>query len=69
LKLASPKQKMNSDAEHDLIVAACLRGDVNGAAALLETHLLQSGELVASYIQGSPERRAVLLPPGGSKHH
>jgi DNA-binding GntR family transcriptional regulator len=55
LKLASPEQKMNSDAEHDLILDACVRGDVNRAVALLEAHLLQSGELVASYLQASPE--------------
>jgi DNA-binding GntR family transcriptional regulator len=64
LKLASPEQKMNSDAEHDLIVSACLLGDVKKAVALLEAHLLQSGELVASYIQSSPEANRGAVPQG-----
>ena len=50
LKLDMPAHKRQSDDEHQRILDAMRRGDVEAAVKILEPHLLQTGEMVASFI-------------------
>jgi DNA-binding GntR family transcriptional regulator len=50
LKLARPAYKQKSDDEHERILNAVRAGDVEMAVAILQPHLLQTGELLARYL-------------------
>jgi DNA-binding GntR family transcriptional regulator len=58
LKLEMPLHKRKSDEEHRAIYEACRRGDIDRATAILEAHLLQTGEMLASHLKREPRLAA-----------
>jgi DNA-binding GntR family transcriptional regulator len=50
LKLTMPAHKQQSDDEHELIFEALRSGRIEEAVRILETHLLQTGNLLANYL-------------------
>ena len=50
LKLEVPPYKRRSDDEHHQILEALRGGEVERAVQILEPHLLQTGEMLASYV-------------------
>ena len=50
LKLTMPAHKQQSDDEHELIFEALRSGKIEEAVRILETHLLQTGNLLANYL-------------------
>jgi DNA-binding GntR family transcriptional regulator len=58
LKLDMPSHKSHSDDEHEALYGACRRGDVDGACAILEVHLLQTGALLATYLENAAQASA-----------
>jgi DNA-binding GntR family transcriptional regulator len=50
LKLDMPPYKRRSDEEHQQILEALRAGDVDRAVQILEPHLLQTGEMLATYL-------------------
>jgi DNA-binding GntR family transcriptional regulator len=50
LKLGMPAHKKQSDDEHEQMFAALRAGNIDGAVAILEAHLLQTGNLLAGYV-------------------
>jgi DNA-binding GntR family transcriptional regulator len=50
LKLTMPAHKQQSDDEHELIFEALRSGEIEQAVQILETHLLQTGNLLANYL-------------------
>ena len=55
LKLALPFHKQKSDDEHEQIYAACRRGDLDRALRILTAHLLDTGVMLADYLQREPQ--------------
>lgn len=58
LKLEMPFHKRKSDDEHEQILAACRRGDLDTAIRILTSHLLETGSLLADYLQRGPQSLA-----------
>jgi DNA-binding GntR family transcriptional regulator len=50
LKLGMPAHKQQSDGEHEQIFKALRAGNLESAAQILESHLLQTGNLLAGYV-------------------
>jgi DNA-binding GntR family transcriptional regulator len=50
LKLATPALKRQSDDEHAQIFKAVRGGNIEQAVRVLQSHLLQSGEMLAEYV-------------------
>jgi DNA-binding GntR family transcriptional regulator len=50
LKLDMPSHKSKSDEEHESLVTACRDGNLEQACGILESHLLETGELLAGYL-------------------
>ena len=55
LKLAVPFYKHKSDDEHEQIYAACREGDLDEARRTLTAHLLDTGTMLADYLQRGPQ--------------
>ena len=55
LKLEMPLCKRTSDDEHEQIYRACRSGDLNRATGILAAHLLDTGTMLARYLQGPPQ--------------
>jgi DNA-binding GntR family transcriptional regulator len=55
LKLEMPFHKRKSDDEHERILTACRRGDLDTAIRTLTSHLLETGSLLADYLQRGPQ--------------
>jgi DNA-binding GntR family transcriptional regulator len=55
LKLEMPLYKHTSDDEHQQIYRACRSGDLDRATAILATHLLDTGTMLASYLKSEPQ--------------
>jgi DNA-binding GntR family transcriptional regulator len=58
LKLTMPAHKQQSDDEHELIFEAVRSGKIDEAVRILETHLLQTGNLLANYLTRQLAKRA-----------
>ena len=58
LKLDAPKLKQESDDEHQQMLEALRDGEVDRAVAILEPHLLQTGEMMAAYLAREQAGRA-----------
>jgi DNA-binding GntR family transcriptional regulator len=58
VKLDMPRHKSRSDDEHEALYEACRRGDLPGACATLEAHLLETGALLANYLEDVAEEAA-----------
>jgi DNA-binding GntR family transcriptional regulator len=52
LKLEMPLHKGRSDEEHEQLYDACRNNDIQRATAILEAHLLQTGEMLANLLRG-----------------
>jgi DNA-binding GntR family transcriptional regulator len=50
VKLDMPVHKRKSDDEHRELFEACRDGDLQRATAILESHLIQTGEMLASFL-------------------
>jgi DNA-binding GntR family transcriptional regulator len=61
LKLDMPRHKQRSDDEHQQLYQACRAGDVEGACAILKSHLEETGELLANYLTAD-EAAAIVSP-------
>jgi DNA-binding GntR family transcriptional regulator len=72
LKLVMPAHKRQSDDEHERILAALRKGQVESAVQILEPHLLQTGELLATRLavhlaaDAAAKRRVGKLKRAGS---
>jgi DNA-binding GntR family transcriptional regulator len=55
LKLEMPFHKRKSDDEHEQILAACRQGDLDTALRILTGHLLETGAMLADYLQRGPQ--------------
>jgi DNA-binding GntR family transcriptional regulator len=64
LKLGMPSQKQQSDAEHQQIFDAVRAGAIDSAVQILQSHLLQTGELLAGYVTLHLAERAVAAQRG-----
>lgn len=58
LKLEMPFHKRKSDDEHEQILTACRRGDLDTAIRILTAHLLETGALLADYLRRGPQSAA-----------
>lgn len=58
LYFALPKYKQQTEREHAEILQACVKLDAARAAALLERHLLQTGEILAHYLEEQIQKRS-----------
>jgi len=58
LYLALPKFKQQTEREHAEILQACVKRRVIRAVALLERHLLQTGEILAQYLEEQIQKRS-----------
>lgn len=54
LKLEMPKHKEGSDEEHEALYCAYRDRDLDTSCAILESHLLKTGELLAGYLAIEP---------------
>jgi DNA-binding GntR family transcriptional regulator len=61
LKLGMPAHKKQSDDEHAQMFDALRAGNLEGAVAILEAHLLQTGNLLAGYLA-----KRLVKPSSGS---
>lgn len=55
LKLAVSFHKHKSDEEHEQIYAACRQGDLDRVLRILTAHLLDTGTMLAEYLQREPQ--------------
>lgn len=58
LYFALPKYQQQTEREHAGILQACVKRDVTRAVALLERHLLQTGEILAHYLEEQIQKRS-----------
>jgi DNA-binding GntR family transcriptional regulator len=55
LKLEMPLCKRTSDDEHEQIYRACRSAHLDRATGILAAHLLDTGTMLARYLQGEPQ--------------
>ncbi len=58
LYFALPKYKQQTEREHAEILQVCVKPNVTRAVALLERHLLQTGEILAHYLEEQIQKRS-----------
>ncbi|MFB3918301.1 MAG: GntR family transcriptional regulator [Terriglobales bacterium] len=61
LYFALPEYKHQTEREHTAILQACVQRDATRAVALLEQHLLQTGEMLVRYLEEQ-------IPKGSASH-